>query len=759
MTDSPVKKITLSGVASYKREHPAHVTLLKINFVYGLNGTGKSTIANFLYDRLSGKKKEATDDNYDYTGCSIDYQHPQQQTKIFVYSQKFIKENFGINKTHKSIFLLDKKNKDAERAIKDSQDKIAIIEQEESQTEVDKQQSDDKFQNAKIYLQEEIWNYKTEYEKQNQLKKCMEGHMGSKKDFMQKVMDAQKIQLNKKADELLNTLNENLENLAKDGMEEMEPIVAHELLAIERNGLWEKKIVGAQDSYLADIIKQLGHEAWVREGIPYLESEKNVDSQCPFCKQGVDASLKQKITEHFDKTYEESKTQLKNMQGVYTSAMSLLQTKLDEYKGYGLSHDDLMKPFWTKAQKNIEKITLKRRKSGDSIKLSSTEEDIERINAWIRGKQEEHRNKKATQERLKKEFWQIIRSDTDRKIKSFQKIEKQYNEQYIKEDSGYNTKKRLLKQQREEQNSIIKQNQKKTRNVDDAINSINRLLKSCGMQGFHIEKVETDKKKDEEDTIPHYKIVRPTDKENVFSTLSEGEKMLISFFYFVNLCEEADNNPAGTVKKLIVIDDPVSSLSFDMVYEIATLINLFFCKKKKGASNQYQVIILTHHLYFLHEMFKQVEKGNKMPNDCKIYEVTKNEYTSINDMTKEKVVKNQYQIYWNVVKDIKNSIDNGEKVRIPDIMLPNAMRNILEHYFSFIEKNDSLKDALEKIGQGENNISYKSFNRYMNRGSHSDSINDLTHMGKIDSKNFIRYFEQVFKKTGNEKHYRKYMEG
>ncbi|WP_295040808.1 AAA family ATPase [uncultured Fibrobacter sp.] len=44
-----IDKIEMNGVASYKQATCLE-TDKKVNLVYGLNGVGKSTLSNFLYD-------------------------------------------------------------------------------------------------------------------------------------------------------------------------------------------------------------------------------------------------------------------------------------------------------------------------------------------------------------------------------------------------------------------------------------------------------------------------------------------------------------------------------------------------------------------------------------------------------------------------------------------------------------------------------------------------------------------------------------
>ena len=82
-----------------------------------------------------------------------------------------------------------------------------------------------------------------------------------------------------------------------------------------------------------------------------------------------------------------------------------------------------------------------------------------------------------------------------------------------------------VEKQRKQQRSIIAANQKDVVNIDEAITHINNNLQSIGITDFHIVKCEGESA---------YRISRAEEgEERVFNTLSEGEKMLISFLYFI----------------------------------------------------------------------------------------------------------------------------------------------------------------------------------------------------------------------------------
>ena len=116
------------------------------------------------------------------------------------------------------------------------------------------------------------------------------------------------------------------------------------------------------------------------------------------------------------------------------------------------------------------------------------------------------------------------------------------------------------------QKDIIKENQDKTINIEKAIESINYQLVLLGLHGFELKPFE-DK---------FYKIVRENEIKPEFKSLSEGEKMIISFLYFVELCKEKESETEEIQNKIVVIDDPISSLSHNYIFNVAQLIKKEF---------------------------------------------------------------------------------------------------------------------------------------------------------------------------------------
>ena len=75
-----ISKIVLNNVACYKSPVILE-TNKKINLIYGLNGTGKSILTDFLYDRS----------REEYSDCKIE---GLTNEDILVYNESFINDYF-----------------------------------------------------------------------------------------------------------------------------------------------------------------------------------------------------------------------------------------------------------------------------------------------------------------------------------------------------------------------------------------------------------------------------------------------------------------------------------------------------------------------------------------------------------------------------------------------------------------------------------------------------------------------------------------
>ena len=156
-----------------------------------------------------------------------------------------------------------------------------------------------------------------------------------------------------------------------------------------------------------------------------------------------------------------------------------------------------------------------------------------------------------------------------------------------------------------------------------------------------------------------------------------------------------------------------------------------------------QSIVLTHNLFFYHELLKQTESKN-IEKLYSLYRVKKDTYSEIVILGRDEI-KNDYELYWTAIKAFNES-------NIWSPLIPNAMRNILEHYFSFVHKNDKLHRVISELEKTDHK--FKVLYRYLNRSSHSDAIN-ISDISVGDYQRFMDIFKKIFEETGDAEHYQK----
>jgi len=504
---------------------------------------------------------------------------------------------------------------------------------------------------------------------------------------------------------------------------------------IETNPLFQKEIIGNENSAVSGLIKKFNNSDWVKSGLEFLKGENDNNGKlCPFCQQTIGEGIVNNIKDYFDKSYEKDFNELKQMLTDYKNLITSLPQK-DDYNAcyfikenptdFDNKYDAVIKIL----KDNKQKIQNKQATPSQNVTLVNSAETIKNFNLYIKGinnKIEEHnkkiQNKNEALDQIKMTFWDIMRWKYDQTLSIY--IQKKKDTE--KNKAEINKKIEAIAQSIEMQNEIIKKQQENTVNIEKAINYINNNLKDFGLDGFSIKKHFNNL----------YKIVRGDKDSDIFQTLSEGEKMIISFLYFIELCRGKKSADDVGRKKIIVIDDPISSLSHIFIFNIGRLIKTEFLSSDTSYE---QIFVLTHSLYFVYELIDRNYKSRK--ENQKLFRITKTRNGSQILNMKYEEIQNDYHSYWQIVKDDNQSL----------ALIANCMRNIIEYFFNFIEKTN-LNNVFQKEELQKDK--YQAFYRYINRESHSDGQN-IFDIKEFNYDDFKEAFELVFQETGYKEHYDK----
>ena len=716
-----ISKITMDSVASYRKK-TSLLTDKRINLIYGLNGTGKSTFSNYMYDTNCA----------DYNNCSIE--EVTINDELLVYNQKFISDNFYEAETLKGIFTLSKENKDAKTNIDNANEKINDLNRKVEQKVEEREGIIEKQAINKSDCIEKIWDIKKNYSDIKELDYCFEGLKKEKTKLFEFLLSINYDKV--EDDETIEKIVQEVRTL-KTGETQKNLIDKFNFNSfyIENDSLFNKVIVGNKNSTVSDVINQLGCSDWVKSGLKYIDNDSDSEQTCPFCQsKTISLEFLKAINEFFDEAYEKDINTLKKYQELYSNeiqSLSLINIELDDTISQTENNElkTLYNDFLSKLKSNLLLIQKKIELPGSAVDLIDTSESLEKLNdviIKINDKLEKFnikiQNKEKNLKELYEKFWKINRYNYDIIIKNFKSEEESTSKLLgILNDELKNYSSEIA-----EQNKIIIEEQRKTINIDEAINNINLSLKDIGVTDFFVEKVENN---------DLYRIVRSHSSENIFKTLSEGEKMIISFLYFIEMCKGIRTTTSQNKKRIIVIDDPITSMSHIYIFNVGRLIkNEFFDNSKYE-----QIFVLTHSLYFFYEL-AYLKKEDRDENQ-KLIRLTKNELGSEFEDIHYNEIQNDYQAYWPIIKD-KNQ---------HPALIANCMRNIIEYFFGFVEKND-LNNIFQR--QSLKNNRFQSFNRYINRESHSigQNIFDLKEFNYDD---FKEAFRLVFYESGYENHYKK----
>jgi wobble nucleotide-excising tRNase len=718
MGSTLITQINFSDVASYRNRATLN-TDKKTNIIYGLNGTGKSTFSNYFY----------APDDPKYKDCS----HTVDGCKIIVYNQKFIQDNFYSKDSINGIFSLSKENKEAKGNVEQLGKNIDQLTEKSKGYQVDSDKESEALKKATDMVEKKVWEIKTNYSGGDRvLKFCLDRLMGNKK-----VLFSHLVSIPLPAVKPIKTIEQLKEEVAAiDGDKAttymvLPKISLSELLPEELEQLKEI-VIGNEDSPIAKLINQLKNSDWVSDGLRYLDDIE--DETCPFCQsKTITPELIAQIKDYFDETYEESKQNIGKILTKYQKIVDSL-TDLDTYKASPFSADFLAEMTESYAsiietlKSNLLKVQQKEQTPSLKVELEvlcdhvdSFNKHVDAVNARIGIHNKKIANSAQELNRIKDEFWKIIRWEYDQTIKAYEASKADYNDKttkLIENKKAVDVEVAVLEVERTDK-------QKETINIKESIENINKGLIDIGITDFHIEKHEEDL----------YRLVRTGTEGSIFLSLSEGEKMIISFLYFRELFQGKQTADEAHVKKIAVIDDPVSSLSHIFVYNIGQLIkNDFF-----NGDGVEQVFVLTHSLYFFYELVDSNHKRRK--ENQSLYRLSKNTKGTMIETMKYEEIQNDYQSYWSVINDKDQ----------PAALIANCMRNVIEYFFNFVQKSD-LSNVMQK--QELQEVKYQAFIRYINRESHSLGQN-IIDFKEFDYGGFRDGLRLLFEITGYPEHYQK----
>ncbi len=729
-----INSIHIKNVASYGSIPENLTELSQLNFIYGSNATGKTTISKLIADESL------------FSDCSVVWQGGTK-LETLVYNTNFVETNFNQSTELKGIFTLGKKDKETLDKIETAKKELdELVNDIETLKKTLVGEDGDKGKNAELAaledeFKEKCWSLKQKYDPT--LRGAFVGVRNDKQKFKAKLLE--KAKSNSSALAALTDLEKKAETVFGEApqTEIFIPIPDYtKLVDLESEPILAKKVIGKADVDIAAMIQKLGNSDWVKQGRVFYEANDNI---CPFCQQQTDSTLADSLNEYFDVTFEKDTDAIEKLFTDYKSEserlQQSLQTALDNPSKF-LDADKLKSEkelLDSKIRLNIQRIETKRKESSRTIELDSLQNILDTIKIIIDSANDEIRkhnqmvaNLESERRDLKGQVWKyLLENEIKADLAAYTNKKDGLNKAII----ALNTQITAKIEEKRKKKAGIRTLEKDTTSLQPTIDEINALLESFGFKGFELAKSERDR---------FYKIQRP-DGTDAKETLSEGEKNFITFLYFYHLLKGSDSESGMTTDRVVVFDDPVSSLDSDILFIVSNLIKGLFEEVKTGSGTIKQIFVLTHNVYFHKEVTFNPMRRNVALNEETFWTVRKPNQLSKIQKHETNPIKTSYELLW-------------LEVRTPDrsnLSIQNTLRRILENYFKILGNVDP--DAICAKLEGKAKLICRSLFSWVNDGSHSahDDLYVSIDDSMVDT--YLNVFKQIFEKTEHLAHYKMMM--
>lgn len=673
---SAIEKITLND-ATFTGEI---VEPTFVNFFYGKNGAGKSTIARTIKANNSIQWQDGK--------SAADYD-------VLVYDTDFINANFASYDNLQGVFTVCETN-------------IEIQNKLEELNGIRKQKGDEYYQakatieakqaektNAHTNFQEECWLQSDE------LRKVFDNVITGKKrkaQFADEILTVSPVkhdyeELKKTVATIYSGDDKKYSLFSKAGKVTYASLPGYELMG--------KAIASSSDTPFANFIKALNATDWVRQGHSHYTGQ--TDGKCPYCQQKLPANFEQDIASCFDAQYQEDISAITRFQSTYKSETDAIVRTLNGNLGDVMPDLDV-EEYKAKLKTLSDAITINVQRIDAKVKeptsIASLEDIdtllldigtiIDKLNSQIKSRNDIIDDLKNKKSQCKTDVWQYLSFVMQEPVKKYRDSINQL-ESEIKD---LEKKMKDLVAEGNKLKSEITELNKKVINTEAAIEGMNRIIRTSGFQGFSL--------KAKEGVQNTYEVIRPDG--TVAEKLSEGERNFIAFLYFYHMVKGSSSSEE-VKDKIVVIDDPVSSMDSGALFIVSALVRemIEVCNNNTDYQNQKitgdyikQLFILTHNVYFHKEITHHQEKRyrsvsfyliRKTDNVSSVSLCVRKSQRVPTEMENYNPIQNSYAALWDEYKELK-TVNT----------LTNVIRRILEYYFIQLcgyEGNDLQKTVLE----------------------------------------------------------------
>lgn len=723
-----LSELFVADAGSYAPEGQRMVGLRQVNFVFGSNGSGKTTISRALASPPS------------FPACAATWLN-NRPLECLVYNSDFTADNFAAA-TAPGIFTLGRDSLETRQEIEETRGRvealgIAIDGLLNNRDGADRQGGKiGELVALREQFEQSCWTYKVTHDPH--FADAFEGVRGNKTRFCDRVLEEH---ASNTADaHPIDALKARATQVFEKGIERVAalPVPSFtDLVSLEAESVLARKVVGKDDIDIAALIRRLGNSDWVKQGLDYMSGP---EAPCPFCQQEVPPGLVADLNGYFDESYLSDVAEIDRVRTAYATLAEASLARLEavastpnRYLDTALLRVEIDR-LADRLALNGRNLERKRKEASSPVILepiseitaaivdliSSANLDVARHNQTIDNLVTE----KAT---LKSQVWKAILHDGAAVVGDYVARKRNLDSAVAGLDAGLADRRQKLA----EAKARLAELERDVTSVQPTVTAINATLSSFGFTNFRLAT--------SRDGADLYRIVR-ADGSDVGRTLSEGEKGFITFLYFFNRIRGSMSQSGINSDRIVVFDDPVSSFDSDVLFVVSSLIRSMIDEACRGDGQVKQVIVLTHNIYF----HKEVSFDHKRARQAKetFWIVRKDEDVSTLRGFERNPIRTSYQLLWDEVRN--------PEPRVATIQ--NTLRRILENYFTILGGVDR-DDIVAKFEGGDSMICASLFS-WINDGSHSMQDDIYVATDAASAARYLRVFKEIFERTEHGAHYR-----
>jgi wobble nucleotide-excising tRNase len=722
-----LSNIRIANLATYSASGETFDVLKSINFVFGANGAGKTTIS-----RVIANPNE-------YPGCNLVWQN-NLNLETFVYNRDFVERNYRPQLS--GIFTLGRNEGDIFDRINAAKEQVENLQASIAGLQTTLGPDDGtsgkrgELKKLRSEFEAKCWELKIRYD--DVFKEAFAGYRNSQSRFCDKLLS--EFEGNNSALLGLDELTSKSATVFDKGLARIEKIPAihfEKLLKIEVVTVLSKRVVGKEDVDVSRLVERLGNSDWVRQGLRYLDAGK----ECPFCQQNVAADLARRLNDYFDETFRGHLREIEEAAASYkehgADVIQRLEAILEASNRYINSQQlraDIDRLSARVAANNLL-LEKKRMEPSSLVALDSLDalakslaQLIDKANSDVDVHNVLVDNQSNERSALVGEIWKFLIQDGAVWIADFVRSRSALESAERGLTSGISAKVTQLSRARGDLAAL----ERSITSVAPTVTAINQILTSFGFTGFTLRAAG--------DRDQFYEVVRD-DGNPAIHSLSEGERGFVTFLYFYHLLRGSFSESGVTSDRIVVFDDPVSSMDSDVLFVVSSLIKKVLKEASEGTGQIKQVFVLTHNIYFHKEVSFDPKRDRTSRAHETFWTVRKNGGQSKLERHTNNPIKTSYELMWQEIRNPSRS----------NTVIQNTMRRILESYFKILGNFDT--DDIVGLFDGQDQQICASLFSWVNDGSHN-TLDDL--FVSLDSGMIERYqtvFREIFVKSKHEAHY------